>query len=159
MKDTWQQLTPNEQRMTVAISILLFIVIALSAWLMLANSVADLHAQVRQRHQLLVFMQQADARLSGHSAKKSSQNSHGDMLALAATLQTDIATMPLAAHLVQLRPTENNTLQLSVKQASFSQLMDFLTQAEEKYGLQVTAANIKHGEQIGIVDATLEMSA
>ncbi|MDX1900703.1 MAG: type II secretion system protein GspM [Gammaproteobacteria bacterium] len=152
MKLQWQTLSLREKKAAIIGGLALACLILFATWEMLANQISDLQENVAHNKTLLAWMQQADAEL------KKTHLSTGSHPANPMTLvQTAINQSSLATHVNQLKQTDNNSIQLNFKDASFDDIIQLLTHLWQESQLIVTQAQMANNKDPGIVNASITL--
>jgi len=149
MKAYWQSLAGREKNMLVFAvgAIILFVFIV--AWNLLRNTELELHSQVENHKNLLAWMQQADKKLSVSTTNTLAKTTNQT---LAATIQSAINKSNIVRYVAELQQLENNTVQVTLKDAKFDDVILFLNNIWLDNNLVVFKANIKRSNTAGVVN-------
>lgn len=152
MKEWWQNLALREKQIlalggfVVALFVLYEII-----WSPFTNKIDNMRASVADNQKLLAWMQNADEIMQSltKSAKTKSQQT-GSLLGL---MQSEINKSPLGRHVTQLRQSENDSVQMNLQKVNFDQMISFITDLSNRYGLVTSQITVTPTQTPGEVMA------
>lgn len=162
LRQWWSGLEPRERKTltigAVALAIILYVFVI---WLPVHRDVERLESRVADQRSLLAWMQQATA--EAHSLRAAGGND-GQLVgignqALFSFVDQSAREAGLAEALRQVEPSSERRVRVTLQQAGFDTLADWLALLKTRHGIDVTAASIRRVESAGLVDAQLVLEA
>lgn len=154
MKHYWESFSLREKKMIILGGIAIGLFLLITLFRLLSNLEQTLQSQMRSHQKLLTWMQQADETLKNTSM---STFKNTNTQTLATLIQTAANKSQIASAVTQLQKTENDTVEMTVKDANFDELILFLNKIWMDYHLTIIQANITRSKMPGIVNATLTL--
>lgn len=151
MKEWWMNLALREKQVLMAGSaaVILFLLYQL-IFSPLSHKIESEREHIQENRELLNWMQQADLQLK--TLTKNTQI-HASSSSLLGSVQTEINKTPLATHLKQLRQSDSNTVQFTLQQTNFDELIKWLDTVWQTQGIIVAEISITPLGTPGIVNA------
>jgi len=151
-------LARRERRMVLAgAAALAVLVVYLGVVQPVLSAHARLQNQVRQRRELLAYIDSAAPRLRAVGGKsRPAPGSGGDRSAFA-TVSAAAQKSPISDSVQRLEQTSDGGVRMSLSGASFDALMQWLGTLANEDGITVEQANVKRASDPGTVDGTLTL--
>lgn len=154
MKHYWESFSLREKKMLILGGLAICIFLLITSWNLLNNLEQTLQSQISTHKKLLTWMQQADETLKNTSM---STFKNTNTQTLATLIQTAANKSQIASTVTQLQKTENDTVEMTLKDANFDEMILFLNKIWTDYHLTIIEANISRTKTLGIINATLTL--
>lgn len=157
LRQWWNGLESRERRTLLLGGIALAIILYFFAvWLPAHREVDRLTGRLAEQRTLLAWMQQASAEaLSLRAAGAGGQTIGIGNQALFSFVDQSAREAGLASALRQVEPTGEQRVRVTLQQANFDQLMNWLVTLKTRHGVEASAVSVRRGENPGLVDAQL----
>ena len=158
----WTGLEARERRTLliggIALAIILYLFVI---WLPAHRTVERLETRLTEQHSLLAWMQQAGATAQ---ALRAVGGGNGQIVgignqALFSFVDQSAREAGLADALRQVEPTGEQRVRVTLQQANFDVLMNWLVTLKTRHGVDVSALSVRRGETPGLVDAQLVLES
>ncbi len=157
IKEKWASLALREQQFVLVGGICAAIFIGyLLIWAPLADKIISLRSSIIHNQNLLVWMQDSDAKIQFLEKTIKQQNTQG-MGSLLGVVQNQLNQNPVGKFVTELHQADNNTVQIHFQKIDFDKLMAWVVQLWEQHGLLITDMSVSPSGTLGIVSVELSV--
>ena len=155
MREWFDNLAPRERIVVlvgaVIVGVMLFWGLVIAP---LDSSVTKLSQRVDDKRELIVWMQQAAARIkaAGPGAADGASDGDGSLVVL---VDRSARSAGLGGALTRNQPVGDDGIRVQLRDASFDAMARWLTQLKSTNGLALDSASIERGAAAGTVNASL----
>ncbi|MBL1294452.1 MAG: type II secretion system protein M [Thiotrichales bacterium] len=160
MNAWWAGLSQRERRITVIGGIVVLVTLVyLLAIEPFVKHVSELNSSVEEKTELLLWMKSSEQQLatlrrnSGGSANRTSSGG-GSLLAL---VDQTAKRSKLGSAIKRVEPEGSVGVRLWLEQASFDNILLWLSQISQSYGVEVNRISIEQPDTPGIVNARISL--
>jgi type II secretory pathway component PulM len=158
LQQWWAGLEARERRTLLLGGVVLAIILYLfGIWLPAHREADRLQARLAEQRALLAWMQQAGAEaqsLRAGGAGSGQAVGIGNQ-ALFSFIDQSARESGLASALRQVEPTGEQRVRVTLQQANFDVLMNWLVLLRTRHGVETSGLSVRRGDKPGIVDAQL----
>lgn len=157
MKEYWMNLSASERRtLTIAGVVLAMILVYALVWQPVMSSAQEWRDKVKDKEAFVVWMNNAaqEAKQLRQSAKVRPGGSRQSLLAFVDQMAR---RSKLGPALKRVEPKGANEVRVRLEQASFDDVMGWLTQLQKNRSVGVESISIDRDDQPGLVSATLTL--
>lgn len=158
----WAGLEARERRTLLIGGVALVIILYLfGIWLPAHRNAERLEERLAAQRSLLAWMQQADAEAQSLRAGGggSGQTVGIGSQALFSFVDQSAREAGLASALRQVEPTGEQRVRVTLQQANFDVLINWLVTLKTRHGIDTSALSVRRGDKPGLVDAQLVLEA
>lgn len=159
LRERWNSLEARERRTltlgAVALGIILYVFVI---WLPAHRSAEALEEQLAQKRAQLAWMQQAAAEAQTlKAATGAGQREDLGGQNLFSFIDKSAREAGLGDAIRQVEPTNDQRVRVSLQQASFDTVIDWLAKLKARYGIEVSQLGLRRGAEAGLVDVQLAL--
>lgn len=154
MKEYWQQLSPRERRMLIAMAVVVGItIIYFGMWRPLQNGIENNRKAVTEKIRQIKTMQQyvlESRELRGNPNARRTVTSGNSLLV---TIEQTAKQKRLA--LQQVKPEGNDGVRLNLENVAFDTVIEWIAQLEQQYGIWVDDISVERMPEKGQVNSRI----
>ena len=151
MNDFWVKLSERERWMLIAGGLIFILYLVYVFAVAPLSRAVDKHvADVREKQQLLVWMEQVRSKARLHKAPE-----HLDKAKLLGAFSTSLSQTPLHTFTHQLQQTGEGELQLSFEEVPYNACISWLFSLRNKYAFSIKQLSFKQTKTAGVVNAVI----
>lgn len=151
----WQQRNARERLLLVVVlSLLVVAVWYLFFWQPMVEREAQLERSIANKTEDLAWLQGAAQQLQGRPASAAAQGGNQSVLAITDLVVKNARLKPQMGDLTSV---SSNTVRVSFDDAPYDNLLRFIYQLQNKYGVQVTQLVVDKQNEAGQIDARLTL--
>ena len=157
MKEYWMNLSASERRtLSIGGGVLVLVLIYALVWQPVASSAEQWRKSVKDKEAFVVWMNNAvlEAKAMRKSAKPTASGNRQSLLALVDQMAR---RSKLGPALKRVEPKGTNEVRVRLENASFDDVMKWLTQLQKTRSVGVESISLDKEDQPGLVSATLTL--
>lgn len=157
MKDYWMNLSASERRtLSIGGVVLAAVLIYGLVWQPVMNSAEEARKSVKEKEAFVTWMNHAvqEAKVLRKQSGKPKTTRNQSMLAL---VDQTARRSKLGPALKRVEPKGTNEVRVRLEQASFDDVMKWLTQMQRSNGISVNSISVDKDEGPGRINATLTL--
>lgn len=156
MRDWWENLLDRERRIVAVGSVIVGVLLIYALiWSPLSDAVADRKLQVESQRQLLIYLQQASAKISRLKASGISVDATVDSTGLLALVEQTLGSQQLNHYLKQVQQLQKNQIALTFEKVPFDKLMQWLQTLSTTHDIRVQNLSANRLAVIGTADVKM----
>ncbi len=155
----WEGLLDRERQMvSIGAAIVGVLMIYALIWSPLSDAVADRKTQVESQQHLLIYLQQASAKITRLKASGISVDATVDNAGLLALVEQTLGSQQLNSYLKQVQQPQQNQITLTFEKVPFDKLMQWLQMLSTSHGIHVQNLSATRLVVIGTADVQMVLS-
>lgn len=158
MKEWYESLDQRERLMVgiaaVVVAIGLFM---MAIWHPLSSRQADLQGQLDEARDLMSYVQQAAATAKTAGGGRRGPRQQGRERSLLSLVDETTRQRGLKEAVKRIQPEGESTVRIWLEQAPFDDVVRWLDELNQRYGIQLSNGNLDREEKVGTIKARLTL--
>lgn len=158
LQEYWAELNDRQHKLVIIAGVVLaFIVFYALIWEPVHDSVLRLRQEVQRNEKLLVWMQQAQVQLK-RARQTNSSGTLGQGQSLVTVVEKSLQKAQLGGGVTALKQVDSQRIELSLTESSYGDLVKWLNQFQDQYGITLERVTLKRTDVPGMVNANIVMT-